>query len=967
MATPAKTIRVQDLAKEIGVPTKQILERCKAEGIEGLTSNQSGVKLGLVATIREWFSGENAAPATEAPAAKPKPEVAAKTPKPKAAKAEAPAAENLPAAPKKAVRKAQAAAPLEAAPPVAAPPAPAPKAPAAVEAPVPTAAPTPAPAAAAPDAPEVAPAPAKPAAPQVATVHPPRPAIPLPPARPRPLPAGVQNVPTRPTGVKQMGEAMPAPVKRVLRGPQVIRIEAPENIPAPRSRPRPGEGNGNGSSGTGDRRSGTATGGAAGGGIRTSSTANAAGVSRSTGPVRGGGVKPKTVGTGNTPAEDEKNKRRSLSARRGRSDGAVLTGATKFSQADLDDLDARLKGASTTMRNRRKQLGRGHFQAQSPADVGGKVSIEEPITIKALSAATGIKAAACVKFLFKKGIMATVNSAIDTEAAMEIAMEHDIELEVKAHQTASAKVEQEFANRDRTNVLPRPPVVTILGHVDHGKTSLLDRIRKADVAAHEDGGITQHVGAYRVTVEGSDGEPKTVVFLDTPGHAAFTSMRARGAKVTDVVVLLVAAEDGLMPQTIESIAHAKAAKVPVVVALNKIDMVPPQHRDALLQRIYGELAQHGLNASAWGGETEVCMVSAKTGEGIPELLEILELQAGVLGLTADFAGPARGTVIESEMQAGRGAVARVLVQEGNIRVGDFFVAGRSFGRVRGLTDDRGRRLQEAGPATPVEVSGIDEVPDAGDKFYVTDSLRKAEEIAGQCREDERNQQLARETKVTLDNFSATLKAGQTKTLNLVLKADVQGSVETLKKTLEEIGNDEVRLRVLHMGVGVITESDILLADASDAVVLGFHVPISPQVRDIAEARHVEVRSYRVIYELLDDMKAALEGMLAPDVREEEIGRAEVKEVFRIGKVGAVAGCIVASGSAVKKDVKVRLLRDNAIVTEKRNVETLRRHKDEVSEVRAGTECAIRLAGFEDVKNGDVIVFYKVIETARKLA
>ncbi len=761
---------------------------------------------------------------------------------------------------------------------------------------------------------------------------------------------GVQNVPVRPTHVKPASDQMVVPVKRAMRGPQVVRIEAAENVPAPRSRPRPGDAPAR----PGDKREGAA-------GARPAS-----GVARSTGPVRGGGVKART---GPPSQEEEKNKRRSLSARRGREEGAVLTGPARLSQADVDALNDRIKGASTFMRQRRKNIGKGgsHFQAQSPAHVGGKVAIEEPITIKALSAATGIKAAACVKFLFKQGVMATVNSTIDTEAAMEIAMDHNIELEVKAHQTASAKVEAEFAQRERADVRARPPVVTILGHVDHGKTSLLDRIRKADVAAHEAGGITQHVGAYRVTVEGSDGEPKTVVFLDTPGHAAFTSMRARGAKVTDVVVLLVAAEDGLMPQTIESIAHAKAAKVPVVVALNKIDMVPAQHRDALLQRIYGELAQHGLNASAWGGETEVCMVSAKTGEGIPQLLEILELQSGVLGLTADFAGPARGTVIESEMQPGRGAVARVLVQEGNIRVGDFFVAGRSFGRVRGLTDSLGRRIQEAGPATPVEVSGVDEVPDAGDKFYVTDSLKKAEEIAQQCREDERTQQLARETKVTLDNFAATLKAGETKNLNLVLKADVQGSVETLKKTLEEIGNSEVRIRVLHAGVGVVTENDILLADASDAVVLGFHTTISPMVRDIAEARHVEVRAYRIIYELLDDMKLALEGMLAPDIREEETGRAEVKEAFRIGKIGMVAGSIIVSGVAAKKDVKVRLLRDGAVVTENRTVEALRRHKDDVAEVRAGTECGIRITNFEDIKNGDVIVFYKVIETARKLA
>ena len=499
----------------------------------------------------------------------------------------------------------------------------------------------------------------------------------------------------------------------------------------------------------------------------------------------------------------------------------------------------------------------------------------------------------------------------------------------------------------------RPPVVTILGHVDHGKTSLLDKIRKADVAAHEAGGITQHVGAYRVTIEGNDGEEKTVVFLDTPGHEAFTTMRARGAQITDLVVLVVAADDGVMPQTIESINHAKAAGVPIIVALNKIDK--PEATDENIHRIYGQLAEHGLNPTDWGGDTEIIRTSAETDTGITDIMEVLDYQAELLELKADYGGRARGTVIEAEMQPGRGAVARVLVQQGHLKVGDFINIGRAYGRVREMSDDRGRSLWKAGPATPLEVSGIDEVPDAGDKMYATDTLKRAEEIATQFREAERQKQLASQTKVTLDNFAETLKAGQVNLLRVVLKADVQGSMETLRKQLEELGNEEVAVRVLHAAVGGITESDVLLADASDAIVIGFQVSLPAAVRDIADERRVDVRQYRIIYELLDDVKKALEGMLTPETNEQELGRAEVKEVFRISKVGNIAGCLVASGS-VRKDAKVRVLRDGVVVTDNRNIESLRRVKDEVREVRAGTECGIRIEGFDDIKAGDEIIY-----------
>ncbi len=925
----AKTLRIHNLAKELGVQSKVIVAKCQDEGVPDITNHMSVVKLGLAATIRQWFafeeddhSSDTAVETTHNIDVK---KVRKKATKKKAAKKKAAAkkdgaddaggvatlVEEDEAESKATKKTTKKTAKKKAA---------SKKKPAEADA-----ADASTGAAAADTVGEEAGAQtdgATPAAPQP------------------PLPAGQQNVPDRPDVVKPAGEQLTKPKEVKLRGPKVIRVEKPEPVAPPKPR--------------GPRR-------------EQPSEGEVPGVTRSRGPARGGGVKRGPGGgEGGGDAGGRGNKRRSLSNRRGGRNDPLLTGPTQMSKADLDELDAKVRGASGYVKRRRQSFNKsGHVgsAAQSALVTGGKVEIEEPITIKALSSATGIRAADVVKFLFKKGIMANVNSAIETELAEEICLERDIELVVKEHETAAQKVEQDFKDREKVDVQPRPAVVTILGHVDHGKTSLLDRIRKADVAAHEDGGITQHVGAYRVTVEGSDGSDKTVVFLDTPGHAAFTSMRARGAQVTDIVVLIVAADDGVMPQTIESINHAKAAEVPVVVAVNKCDL--PGFNDNKLQEIYGQLAENGLNPTAWGGETEVIKTSAETGEGIQELIEILDLQSEVMELTADFGGPARGIVIEAEMQPGRGSVGRVLVQDGTIRVGDFIVSGRAFGRVRDMTNDRGDQVQGAGPATPLEISGLDVVPDAGDKFYITDTLKKAESVARQFRDDERQQAQASRTKVTMDNFAATIQAGKVNYLNVLIKADVQGSVETLRKSLEEIGNDEVAVRVIDSGVGGITESNVLLADASDAVIIGFHVSITPAVREIADERHVEVRQYRVIYETIDDVKKALEGMLTPDTTEEEIGRAECKQVFKIGKLGNIAGCMVSDG-VMQAGEKMRVVRDGAVVTEGRALETLRRVKDEAKEVRAGTECGIRIAGFEDIKPGDELVCYKVVEVKRTL-
>ena len=960
----AKQLRVHNLAKELGVKSKAIVEKCEAEGVPGITNHMSVVKLGLAETIRQWFAdaaeGGDAEAEAEAESHDHGEEshggtaTAVETAeKVDAARVRAKARKRAKAKAKPKAGEADTGDRDRAAPPAGGAKK---KTPAAAPEPEPEPSATPAEAESTePQTPAQTPKQPPDQAPPVAAESQP-PADPAaaaesPPGAKQPIgPVGQQNVPQRPDVIKPVGQPLDKPQTAKLRGPKVVRVEQPEPAPAPR-RKGPAGGQRGGGGGGGEKGTNLPTG-------------EAPGFTRSRGPARGRGA----GGGFEEPESPKKRQRRGgMNTRRGRSGDALPTGPSKFSQADMEELDARLKGSSGYLKQRRRDLRKRESQggpAQTAVQTGGKVEVQEPLTIKGLSAATGIKTADIIKYLFtEKKAMATINSAIDPETAMEVALEYNIELEVKEQQTAQQQVEEAFETQQEIDVKPRPPVVTVLGHVDHGKTSLLDKIRRADVAAHEAGGITQHVGAYRVTVEGDDSQEKTVVFLDTPGHEAFTTMRSRGAQLTDLVVLVVAADDGVMPQTIESINHAKAAGVPIIVALNKIDK--PEATDENIHRIYGQLAEHGLNPVDWGGETEILRTSAENNTGVTDLLDVLDYQAELLELQADYGGPARGTVIEAEMQPGRGAVARVLIRQGRIKVGDFINIGRAYGRVREMSDDRGRALKEAGPATPLEVSGIDEVPDAGDKLYVTDSLKRAEDIARQFRETERQKQLASQTKVTLDNFAETLKAGQVNLLRVVLKADVQGSMETLRTQLEDLGNDEVAVRVLHAAVGGVTESDVVLADASDAIVIGFQVSITPAVREIADERKVDVRQYRVIYELLDDVKKALEGMLTPETHETELGRADVKEVFRISKLGNIAGCLVSDG-AMRNDAKLRVVRDGVVVADHRKVASLRRVKDEVKEVRAGTECGIHVEGFDDLKAGDEIIAYRVEEIARKL-
>lgn len=761
------------------------------------------------------------------------------------------------------------------------------------------------------------------------------------PAPPKPFnvqPAPV-NVPRRPDTIKPVAVRHEAPKPVRLSGPKVIRVEAAEPVSAPRRR-GPAEGGPGGSNFGPDAR-----GPASGGGKRDGRRGSAEEEARK----RGGPTTGRGAGVPNR--------------RSGRAD-EVTAFKKGWTEQDLAERQARLARSGGFMKKHRHSIKTASGSAERlvmPVDKGGTVKITEPFTIKDLSAATGVKGAEIVKKLFMQGIPATINSGIDVEHAQEIMMEYDIELEVVEAKSAEQEVEDQAKSRDRADERPRGPVVTIMGHVDHGKTSLLDKIRKANVASGEAGGITQATSAFRVPVKANDSE-RNIVFIDTPGHEAFTEMRSRGAHVTDIVVLVVAADDGVMPQTVESIAHAKAAGVPIVVALNKIDK--PEATDNKVQEIYGQLAQHELNPIPWGGDVEIVRTSAHTGEGIQNLLDTLDLQSEVLELKADFAGPAQGSVIEASHKEGRGAVATILVQEGQLKVGDFIVAGRAFGRVRDITDDKGKRIKDVLPPSPVAISGLDELPDAGDSFYVVDSLKKAQEAADQRRQRERELQLA-QPKVTLDALFGKMAEQELKEILVVVKADVQGSIDVLKSEIEKISGDEVKVRVLHAAVGGITESDVVLAEASKAIIVGFNVIPSGKARTLADQKGVEIRTYDVIYHITEDIHKAAEGLLEPELRQEVLGHAEVREVFKVSKVGSIAGCYVTDG-VVQRDALIRVTRGDIVIENDRKLAQLKRFKDDAKEVRANMECGMKIDGYDDIKRGDILECYKQVEIKRKL-
>jgi translation initiation factor IF-2 len=590
--------------------------------------------------------------------------------------------------------------------------------------------------------------------------------------------------------------------------------------------------------------------------------------------------------------------------------------------------------------------------SNEPQPITRSITITEGISVKDLAEKLGLRAKDLIARLLVRGVFATINQTLDTELASEMARFFGADTNVITFEEQAAKEVSEAAAGEEgvpTEGVPRPPVVTIMGHVDHGKTTLLDSIRLTNVAGGEAGGITQHIGAYKVTIldKESPAFGRQIVFLDTPGHEAFTRMRARGAKATDIVVLVVAADDGVMPQTLEAIDHAHAAEVPIIVAVNKIDKP-----DALPDRVKKQLADRGLMPEDWGGTTVFVDVSAKQKTNLNLLMEMICLVADLQELKATPDRPATGVVLEAKLDRGRGPVATLLVQNGTLRAGDNFVVGNVYGKIRAMFDDRGAQLEAAPPSTPVEILGMEGLPQAGDQFVVVADRDKARGVSEYREQKAREATLAKSSRVSLEGLAEQLKTAGTKELNIILKADVGGSVEVLSDLLTKLSNDKVRLKVLRSGVGAITESDVLLASASNAIIIGFNVRPERKAQELAEQEKVDIRLHSIIYELQDEIKRAMTGLLEPTIKETYQGRAQVKETFRIPKVGTIAGCSVTDG-IIKRDSEVRLLRDNNVVFTGK-VGSLRRFKDDASEVRNGMECGISIANYGDIKVGDVI-------------
>lgn len=580
------------------------------------------------------------------------------------------------------------------------------------------------------------------------------------------------------------------------------------------------------------------------------------------------------------------------------------------------------------------------------------LKLQEGTTVKEFAELISVKMSDVIKKFMELGYMPTINQPVDSEAALLIAESFGVKLELAAIEEDTV---DEEALEDLSTLLPRPPVITIMGHVDHGKTSLLDAIRETKVTETEAGGITQHIGAYKVNLEG-----KNIVFLDTPGHEAFTSMRARGAKVTDIVVLVVAADDGVMPQTIEAINHAKAANVPIVVAINKIDKP-----EANPSKVKNELSEQGIISEEWGGQNIFVEVSAKKRIGIEKVLEMILLQAEVMELKANPDKPARGTIIEAKLDKGRGPVATVLVQSGTLSISDAFLAGIHAGKVRALIDDSGKRITEAGPSTPVEVIGFSDVPSSGDIFSVVEDEKRARQVALARQQKQKLAEIARTRKLTLDEIYAKIKEGEIRELFIIIKGDVQGSVEAMKDALENITHPQVKVKVIHSSVGGINESDVMLATASSAIIIGFNVRPELKASQVAEKEGVDIRLYNVIYEAIEDVRKALEGLLEPTLKEKVLGRAEVRQVFPISRIGTVAGCYVLDGFMSRACDGLRIIRDNIVAYEGK-ISSLKRFKEDVKEVQTGYECGIMIENFNDLKVGDIIENYIIEKIAAKL-
>lgn len=677
------------------------------------------------------------------------------------------------------------------------------------------------------------------------------------------------------------------------------------------------------------------------------------------------------------PAEDKQPKKKNDKPMQSRTKGERRTVDTRAGNVELDKYNERyeniapanngmqsdksvnkqkLKQRSTQYRKQGMRSSRRETEAQRLARIAAErakkpqivVKIPDEIVVSDLAAMLKMTAAEVVKKLFSLGVMATVNQVIDYDTAAIVATE----LGAKAEKEIVVTIEDRIiddSDDSAEDLSPRDPVVVVMGHVDHGKTSLLDAIRHTDVTATEAGGITQHIGAYRVDLNG-----QKITFLDTPGHAAFTSMRARGAQATDIAVLVVAADDGIMPQTIEAINHAKAAGVDIIVAINKMDKP-----GATTDRIMQQLTEYDLIPEEWGGDTICVPVSALTRMNIDKLLESILLVAEMKELKANPNRAAKGIVIEARLDRNRGPIATLLVQNGTLHSGDIIVAGTSVGRVRVMVDDKGRKVKEAGPSVPVEIMGLAEAPQAGDAFDAVSDERLARELVEQRKQKQKEEQFKSFEKVTLENLFSSLKEGELKELNIIVKADVQGSVEAVKQSLEKLSNDEVRVKIIHGGVGAINESDVMLANASNAIIVGFNVRPDPVAAQNAERDGVDIRCYRIIYDCIDEIEAAIKGMLAPKFREVQQGRAEVRQVVKISSVGNIAGCYVLSGK-VTRNSKIRVVRDGIVITED-EISSLRRFKDDVKEVAQNFECGIGLAKFNDIKEGDIFEAFTIEE------
>jgi translation initiation factor IF-2 len=652
--------------------------------------------------------------------------------------------------------------------------------------------------------------------------------------------------------------------------------------------------------------------------------------------------------------ENERRWKEEAEARKKAEAEEVHLHSNRYAQEAEDEQDLQVERSSRRRRKSKKNAGEHLKQGfNKPAQpVERIVKLGATITVGELASKLAIKSNEVIKTMMKMGEMATINQVLDQDTAVLVVEEmgHKFEL------VNDNALEEELLADDGTGgeKTSRAPVVTIMGHVDHGKTSLLDYIRRAKVADGEAGGITQHIGAYKVQTDNGE-----ITFLDTPGHAAFTAMRARGATATDIVILVVAADDGVMPQTKEAVQHARAAGVPLIVAVNKMDK-----ESADPDRVKTELSQLEVISEEWGGEHQFCNVSAKTGMGVEALLEAIVLQAELLDLQAVPEGPGRGIVIESRLDKGRGPVASVLVQEGQLRAGDILLCGEEYGRVRAMRDENGQEMKVAGPSTPVEVLGLSGVPVAGEDAAVVRDERKAREVAAKRHQKKRELKLARQQKAKLENMFANMESGDVSDLNIVLKADVQGSVEAISESLIKLSTSEVKVNIVGSGVGGITETDATLAAASGAIVLGFNVRADATARRVLEAEEIDLRYYSVIYHLIDEVKAAMSGMLAPEFRQEIIGLAEVRDVFKSPKIGAIAGCMVTEG-VVKRSNPIRVLRDNVVIYEG-ELESLRRFKDDVQDVRNGMECGIGVKNYNDVKVGDQIEVFEIVEVKREI-